>query len=403
VKVAYYSPMPPSRSGIADYSALLLPALRERVDVVVAEPGRRPPAADIAVYHIGNDPAAHGWIVDALRARPGVVVLHEFVLHHLLAGITIGRGDGRAYLDAMERELGVAGRLIGLGVLDNLLPLLWETQPARFPLAGTILDLAHGLIVHSRYVESRAREAGYAGALWRIPHPAWPPRPVVPDDGVAGDPLIGCFGNLNMNKRIPQLLEAFAWLRARRPGARLLLAGAAAERFDLSRRLERLGLGEGVLREDYVSEQRMWSLMAACDVLVNLRYPTMGETSGSVIRGLSLGKPLLVSDVGWFAELPDDVALKIPVDEFEVPTIAAALELATTHGRELGEAARDYVRREHDLARSAAAYAAALEQAAGGEAVADAVLWRIAEAAAEVGIDDMGELAARAREAGLVA
>ena len=50
----------------------------------------------------------------------------------------------------------------------------------------------------------------------------------------------------------------------------------------------------------------MWSLMAACDVLVNLRYPTMGETSGSVIRALSLGKPLVVSDVGWFSELPDD-------------------------------------------------------------------------------------------------
>jgi glycosyltransferase involved in cell wall biosynthesis len=402
VKVAYYSPTAASRSGIADYSALLLPALRERVDVVVAEPGRRAPAADVAVYHVGNDPDAHGWIVDALRKRPGVVVLHEFVLHHLLAGITIGRGDGRAYLDAMERELGVAGRLLGLGVLDNLLPLLWETQPARFPLAGTILDLARGLIVHSRYVESRARAAGYGGALWRIPHPAWAPTAVTPADDVPGDPLIGCFGNLNMNKRIPQLLEAFASLRARRPGARLLLAGAAAERFDLSRRLERLGLGEGVLHEDYLPEERMWSLMAACDVLVNLRYPTMGETSGAVIRGLSLAKPMLVSDVGWFAELPDDVALKIPVDEFEVPTIAAALELATTHARELGDAARDYVRREHDLGRSADAYAAALELAAGGEAVAEAVLLRIAEAAAEVGIDDVGELAARARETGLV-
>src|SRR5213078_3844171 len=124
----------------------------------------------------------------------------------------------------------------------------------------------------------------------------------------------------NMNKRIPQLVEAFASLRAERPGARLLLVGAAAERFDLSRRLERLGVGAGVIREDYVPEERMWSLMAACDVVVNLRYPTMGETSGSVIRGLSLGKPLIVSDVGSFSELPDDVALKIPVDEYEAPT-----------------------------------------------------------------------------------
>ena len=403
VIVAYYSPMPPSRSGIADYSALLLPALRERIEeIVVAQPGRRAPQADIALYHVGNDPDAHGWIVDALRRRPGVVVLHEFVLHHLISGITLGRGDARAYFDAMERELGVAGRLLALGVADNLLPLLWETQPERFPLAGTILDLAQGLIVHSHYVEQRAREAGYAGPIWRVPHPAWLDPPLERLE-LAGEPLIGCFGYLNVNKRVPQLLEAFALLRRDRPGAKLLLVGVEAERFDLDRRVERLGLDEGgLVRKPYVDESELWSLMAACDVLVNLRSPTMGETSGSVIRGLSLGKPMLVSDVGWFAELPDGVALRIPVDEYEVPTIAGALKLAADHAGELGGAARDYVRREHDLARAADGYARALEEAAGNEAVADAVLLRIAEAAAEVGLDDAPELARVARAAGIV-
>jgi len=404
MKVAHFSPMPPSRSGIADYSALLVPALRDRVEeLVVAHPGHRAPHADVCLYHVGNDPDSHGWIVEALEKRRGVVVLHEFVLHHLIAGMTIGRGHARGYLDAMERELGVAGRLIALGVLDNLLPLIWETQPDRFPLASKILDLADGVIVHSHYVEDRVREAGYAGRLWRIPHPAWPEAAVEPASDVRGDPLVGCFGYLNMNKRIPHLLEGFTLLRKRRPGARLLLVGAAAERFDLDRRLERLGIGgEALIREDYVSEDRLWSLMAACDVLVNLRSPTMGETSGSVIRGLSLGKAMLVSDLGWFSELPDDVALKVPVDEYEVATIAAALELAADRADELGPAAHDYVRREHDLSQVADAYVAALEQAAGGDAVTDAVLWRIAEAAAEAGIDDAADLARRAREAGLV-
>jgi glycosyltransferase involved in cell wall biosynthesis len=402
VKVAYYSPPPPSRSGIADYSALLLPALRERLDVVVAQPGKRLPATDIALYHVGNDPEAHGWIVDALRARPGVVVLHEYVLHHLIAGITIGRRDGRGYLDAMERELGVAGRLLGLGVLDNLLPLLWETQPERFPLSGTVLDLAQGLIVHSDFVAQRAREAGYAGRLWRIPHPAWPMTGVAPAADVAGAPLIGCFGFLNMNKRIPQLLEAFAALRGRLPGARLLLVGAAGERFDVERRLERLGLSEdGVHRIDYVAEERLWSLMAACDVLVNLRYPTMGETSGSVIRGLSLGKAMVVSDVGWFSELPDGAVLKVPVDELEVPMLEAALAFAVEHAEALGAAGRAHVEREHALPRVADAYAAALEVAAGRDAVDDAVLHRVAEAAAEVGIVDVSELTTRLREVGI--
>ena len=72
MKVAYFSPLPPERSGIADYSALLLPALRERIDVAVVERGqKRPPrGTDVCVYHVGNNPDVHGWIVDALRRRP---------------------------------------------------------------------------------------------------------------------------------------------------------------------------------------------------------------------------------------------------------------------------------------------------------------------------------------------
>ena len=403
MKVAYYSPLPPSRSGIADYSALLLPALRERVEsIVLAEPGKRVPKTDVSLFHVGNSPEAHGWIVDAMRERPGVVVLHEFVLHHLIAGMTIGRGNGRAYLDAMERDFGVAGRLLGLGVLDNLLPLVWETQPERFPLTGTVLDLAgSGLIVHSHYVEDNARRAGFAGPIWRIPHPAWRDSTPEPAD-LKGDPLIGCFGHMNINKRIPSLLHGFALLRKKRPNARLLLVGEETERFDLDRRLERLGIGgDALIREGYVSEERLWSLMGACDVLVNLRSPTMGETSGAVIRGLSLGKPMLVSDLGWFSELPDDVVLKVPVDEVEAPTIAAALGLAADRAREIGEAGKAYVRREHDLEKVADAYVAALEEVAGGELASDRLLRRIAEAAVEAGIDDPVELARQARQAGL--
>ena len=328
MKVAYFSPLPPDTSGIADYSALLLPALERLVDVEVVRPGRTRPVGgvDVSLYHIGNNPDAHGWIVDALRRQPGVVVLHDWVIHHLVAGLTIGRKDGHAYLAAMEREAGVPGRLLGYGVLEGRVPPLWEVRPEEFPLAGEVLDRSTGLIVHSHYVEERARDFGYDGPLWRIPHPAWP-APSVEPAAVEGAPLIGCFGHINESKRIPQLLRAFAELRRTHPGARLLLVGSEAPGFDLAGRLERTGLdSEGVIREPYVEEQRLWSLMAACDACVLLRAPTMGETSGSAIRTLSLGKPVVVSDVGWFAELPDEVALKVPVggDE-EIAALTAAL------------------------------------------------------------------------------
>ncbi len=392
MKVAYYSPMPPSRSGVADYSALLLPELEQRIDVVVARPGRfrRAPHADVSLYHIGNDPDAHGWIARALAARPGVVVLHEFVLHHLVAGLTLGRGDSRGYLDAMERGHGLAGRLLAFGVTEGRIPPLWETRPEAFPLAGDVLADATGLIVHSAFVEGRARAAGFDGPVWRIPHPAWPLPDATPAS-VEGSPLMGCFGHLNESKRIPQLLAAFARLRGARPEARLLLVGAFADR------LTGLEIPEGVIRENYVSEERLWSLMAACDAIVSLRSPTMGETSGSAIRALSLGKPLVVSDVGWFGELPGGAAIRVPVDEYEVDSLTAALELLAGDpaAREaMGVAARTLVERDHALPRVADLYVSALEQAAGGEAVRDATLREVAEAAAEVGIDPDGEAAA---------
>jgi glycosyltransferase involved in cell wall biosynthesis len=414
MKVAYYSPLPPSRSGVADYSALLLPALERHVDVVVARPRRlrRAPKADIAIYHVGNDPEAHGWIVEALRRRPadrpGVVVLHELVLHHLVAGTTLARGDAAGYLDALEREHGLPGRLLGYAVLDNRIPPLWETRPEEFPLAGTVLRAAAALVVHSRYVETGARNRGFSGPVFRIPHPAWP---VPPHEraSIEGSPLVGCFGNLNASKRVAQLLSAFARLRERRPGARLLLVGAPAPRFDLDAIVaRRVDLGSAVLREAYVDEQRLWSLMAACDVCVNLRDPTMGETSGTAVRALSLGKPLVVSDVGWFAELPDAVAIKVPVDEHEPTKLAAALELLTDDPalrESMTSASRRLAETEHALDRVAELYAAALEQAAGGAKVREAVLREVATAAAEVGIgrDDRetAEIGRRLSEVGL--
>ena len=392
MKVALFSPMPPERSGIADYSGLLLPALRARCEVVVVRRGaKKPPrSTELCVYHIGNNPDAHGWIVEALRRTPGVVVLHDFVLHHLVAGLTIGRRDGHGYLDAMEREGGVVGRLLGHAVLDKRIPPLWENRPQDFHLAGEVLGLATGLIVHSQYVHDRARVAGYAGPIWIVPHPAFP-VPAVPTVEIAGDPLFGTFGNVNSSKRVPQLLEAFAHVRQERSGAGLLLVGATSPGFDLDRRLQRLGLDAGgLVREGFVDETRLWGLMQACDVHVNLRSPTMGETSGTAIRALALGKPLVVSDVGWFAELPSDVALKVPVDDDEVDTLVAALELLALRPdvrATMGAAALELARTRHDLDHVADLYVAAFELAAGGGAVSDAVLRDVSKAAAEVGIE----------------
>jgi glycosyltransferase involved in cell wall biosynthesis len=412
MRVAYYSPQPPERSGIADYSALLLPALGERIDIEVVRRGARRfrRRTDISLYHVGNDPEAHGWIVEALRRRPGIVVLHDFVLHHLVAGMTLGRGDGGGYLDAMQREAGPVGRMLAHGVIDELLPPLWEDRAVDYPLTGEVLGSATGLIVHSAYVERLARDAGYRRPIWRIPHPAWvPPAEITSAELPTGRIVIGCYGHLNPAKRLPQLLEAFADVRRRLPEALLLLVGSLSPGLDLDPVYDRLGLtnGEDLIHVEYVDEARLWAFLAACDICVNLRHPTMGETSGIVIRALSLGRPLVVSDVGWFSELPTEAALKVPVDGREAQTIAEMLELL---GRDpdlrekMGEAGRTSARRDHDIGRVADSYVTALEEAAGGDAVREAVVGEVARAAEEVGLQANGpaltEVAERLREVG---
>lgn len=407
MKVAYFSPLPPERSGIAAYSALLLPALRERLDIAVVSRGskRSPRGSDVALYHVGNSPDAHAWIVDALERRRGLVVLHDFVLHHLVAGLTIGRGDSRRYIEAMHRDAGVIGRLLAYGVVDHVLPPIWEERAQDFPLAWEVLERADGVICHSGYVERQARKYGYEGPIWVIPMPAWPTVPMgdrlLPEDRF---PIVACCGHLNAAKRIPQLLAAFELVRRRFPDALLVLAGSAAP----SLRLDTLGIADGVLRLDYRDEGDLWRLLADCDVSVSLRWPTMGETSGMTIRALSVGKPLVVSDAGWFSELPDSVAAKVPVDDFEVATLAAMLELVAEDDvlrEDMGKAALEYVRLEHDLDRVADLYVAALEETAGAPAVRDTVLSDVARAAYEVGMSEddaeLAEVAARFREVGL--
>ena len=114
--------------------------------------------------------------------------------------------------------------------------------------------------------------------------------------------------------------------------------------------------------------------MRACDVAVNLRHPTAGETSGTVIRLLGLGKPLIVNETGSFAEIPDDAAAKVPLDDTEEDLLLAYLRALAADEplrRRMGENARLHMELHHGLAASARGYAGFLREtvAAGARAV----------------------------------
>jgi glycosyltransferase involved in cell wall biosynthesis len=312
----------------------------------------------------------------------------------------------------MQRDAGVIGRLMAHGIIDGFVPPVWESRSFDFPLCDEVLDLATGLIVHSQTVEVAVRGRGYVGPVYRISHPAWPRPEIAPDPALAGvaGPIFGAFGHLNTAKRAPQLVEAFSQVVERDPEAKLLLVGTASEEIHIDGRLAEIEQSHpgSVIRLPYVEEDRLWNLIAACDVCVCLRYPTMGETSGIAIRALVCGRPLIVSDVGWFSELPSSVAVRVPVREDEITGLAEQMLAISRDPKlrdEMSAAARNYARDSLDVMRVADQYRRSVIDASGGGRVREAVLEDISIAASEVGLRrtsaEITEFASRLIEVGV--
>ena len=377
MRVAFFSPMPPAKSGIADYSAALAEHLGRLVDLEVFDgPAVFDPACyDIALYQVGNNPC-HAFVYEAALEHPGIAVLHEANLHHLIAETTIRRGDWDGYLREAEYAGGAAARAHA----ERVRAL--ETGPdyEGVPMTRRLIERSRAMIVHSCAVFDHVRAAGFDRPLTRIPHGAW----IVDGDRGAwrerlriedGAPLIGIFGFLKPYKRIPESLRAFRRLLRLEPRARMILVGEPHPDLRVDSLIASLGLSASVRVLGFQPIEDFTGLMAACDIVLNLRYPTVGESSGSLLRALGLSKPVLVSDLGAFRDLPDDVCLKVPVgpgEEDEIFEVMALLVSRSDLARAMGARARAWVERECTWPQVARRYAEFLECVVEGKGVSSA-------------------------------
>jgi glycosyltransferase involved in cell wall biosynthesis/SAM-dependent methyltransferase len=352
MRIGFFSPMPPSKSGIADYSAALVEPLSElaQVEVFPEKPSSfNASLYDINLYQIGNN-GYHSFAYEQALANPGVVVMHESNLHHLIAERTIKRNDWDAYM----REVEFDGGPDALAYARRVQALEVGPDYEGRPMLRRILNASRGVIVHSHYVERDIRDAGFEGPVAVIPHGAW-----IPDAdrfrfrdklGVGVDtPLAGIFGFLKPYKRIAESLRAFKRLLAVQPGARMILVGEPHPDFPLASLIEGLGLQAAVRVLGFTPMEEFVGHIAACDIVLNLRFPTVGESSGTLLRSLGLGRAVIVSDIGSFAEYPDEICLKVPVDDAEEDTLYEYLNLLVSRPevREaLGARARAWVQRE---------------------------------------------------------
>ena len=373
MRVAFFSPLPPRKSGIADYAAALLSHLRSRAEIEVFEDsaaGFDPARFDVALYQIGNN-AHHAAAYEMALRHPGVVVLHEANLHHLMADLTIRRGAWDAYLEEVAHDAGPEA----LAYARRVRALEVGPDYEGVPMLRRILERSRALIVHSRFVETKAREAGFRGPVGRIPHGAWVEeadrmayrRRLGLDEAV---PLVGILGYLKPYKRIAESLRAFRRLLRVQPEVKMILAGEEHPELPLGSLIDSLGLAAAVRRLGFTPVEDFAGYLAACDIVLNLRYPTVGETSGTLQRALGLGKAVIVSEVGAFAELPDDVCLKVSVDAYEEDLLYEYLNLLVSRPevrKRFGENARRWAVEQCSWERVAGLYVSFLSAVLRGE------------------------------------
>jgi glycosyltransferase involved in cell wall biosynthesis len=342
-RLAWVSPLPPTPSGIADYSSELLPEVAQlaTVDAVAARPGRfrrtgRPgdmrvldPAAferersyDAIVYHLGNNPH-HEFVYRAAVERPGVAVFHDFSLHHLISFLTAERKDFAGYRRLLEDEYGSVGaRLFALRVTG----VHTDYEKFLFPLNAHVARRARALVVHSDDVRERVEDVAPGIPVAVIPHHAGaPPAEVtgvtreearrmlgLPPEGEAF--LVGHFGFITRPKQPHAVVGGFARVAGRRPDAALIMVGADHTAGGLARLVARHRLEGRVRLRGFVDLVRFYLHLKAVDAVVNLRYPSAGESSGTVARSLAEGRATIVNNLGSFAQIPRDAVLKVEID-----------------------------------------------------------------------------------------
>jgi glycosyltransferase involved in cell wall biosynthesis len=355
MRLAWVSPLPPMPSGVSDYSFELLPVIagRAMVDAVAPRAGRfrraRSPAGitvvspsdfaqrvdeyDAVYYHLGNNPW-HRFVYDLSMAHPGVAVFHDFVMHHLLAAMTVEwRGGFAAYRHLLRSEYGEAGERLAFlrarGVATDF-------EKFMFPLNQGVAARSRVIVVHNQDSRERMHELAPEVPVVVIPHHAGsPPSEVQGIDrlearrrlGLPPDAFMaGHFGYITRPKQPAAVVGGFAALASAWPEARLVMVGADRTGGGLDRLIKRYRLDGRITITGYVGRlSKFYLYLKAVDAVINLRYPSAGESSGTFARALAEGRVVIVNNLGSFGEVPPDVALKVEADGDQAQEVGAHL------------------------------------------------------------------------------
>lgn len=336
MKIAYFSPLSPIQSGISIYSELnFLPYLKKFCDVdVFIDEGYTPnnefirnnfnvktykkfiaDSYDAVLYNVGNN-LYHDYIYETLLKYPGVVILHDPFISGLIWNKTIAKGKPEKYIEHMVYCLGEKGRKVAeKAIANNNFP------DFEYPLIKKLADSSQVVIVHSEYAKEIVIKEAPNIFIKKINHPT----PLVPekfkskkqDFKISPDTfVISTFGFVAKHKRLGLGLKAFSKFIKKIPNAKFLIVGEFLEdnyKREIEQLIKQLKISDKVLiYSGFV--KNLVPYIQISDIIIQTRYPTAGETSGMTLEIMRNGKPVIVSNIGWFKELPNDVSIKIDVN-----------------------------------------------------------------------------------------
>ena len=393
-RLAYVSPFPPLRTGIADYSAELLPELSRyyEIEVIADQPeisdswilanltirdcqwfDANAFGYDRILYHIGNGPA-HKAMFDLLERHPGVVVLHDFYLSHVHGFLENSKQKPDAWTSTLYASHGYPA-LLERATLKNNEAIVW-----KYPCNWPVLAAAEGIITHSDYSRRQSAEwyPGRGPEQWtQIPLLRTPALPQVPSDrdslrrslGFENDDFVICsFGELGPTKLNSRLLAA--WLEsplASDPRCKLVFVGTVfdnAYAHAIQKTIAQHSAGKRVRLTGFVDASVYNNYLRAADGAVQLRSRSRGESSASVLDCMNHGLPTITNSNGSFAELPEEWVIKL-ADEFQDSDLVAALRQLRENSemrQALGNGAQRYIQTVHNPARVASQYFDAIEK-----------------------------------------
>jgi glycosyltransferase involved in cell wall biosynthesis len=411
VRLAFVSPLPPAPTGIADHAAEILALLAGRHEIEVfhgqdaVDATRLPEGTpihaaaelverhrarryDLAVYQMGNGPF-HSFVYDVLPRVPGLLVLHDLVLHHSRAAHFLEADPVRAWrldpasarareaarpaLEAWRSELAYSYPGLGERLFEAHLGTVGDILPYAYPLFRIPVEASRAVLVSNEFMARAVREQVPGVEVMRAPLPA--SRVAVERSAVAAvrsrlgfgpdDVVVGCYGLLTSEKRIETVARATGLAAARDGRLRLLLAGPVPDAARLESLLARLGVRGRTVVTGRLPFEELPAHIEAADIVVHLRYPTGRETSAALLRVLAQGRPTVVADLEHQDDLPPDAVLRVDLADEIGETTRAILRLAASPRlrSRLGEAAARFVRRDNAPERVRQAWEDALERA----------------------------------------